>query len=558
VNKNTLLVRIGDLVRDKTIEGISDLRDESDRDGMRIVVELKRGEVGEVVLNNLYKHTQLQQTFGIIMLAIVAGRPKVLSLLEIVEHFIDFRREVVRRRIEFELRKAEARAHVLEGLRIALDHLDAVIALIRAAKSPPDAKAGLVAQFGLSEIQAQAILDMQLQRLTGLERQKILDELAELKALIDKLRGILASQRQLLQIVVDELRAAQAQFADERRTRILDEEGELSIEDLIADEDVAVTVTDTGYIKRTPISTYRNQRRGGKGRIGMRTREEDVVNHLFVASTHSYLMIFSDRGRAYWLKVHEIPDVGADGRGKAIANLVQMEAGEKIAAMLAVQEFDEQRFIVMGTSKGTVKKTELSAFANPRAGGIIAMGVDQGDSVMAVRLSDGASEIFIGTRDGMAIRFGEDEVRPMGRSAYGVRGIQLREGDQVVAMEVVKPGGTLLTVTEKGYSKRTDLDEYRVQGRGGFGLKNLEITDKNGPVVGIAQVHENEELLVITEQGKILRTPAADIRTIGRATQGVRLMELEGEDRVVSVALVDRDEEVVDSPAPEPDKGEPQ
>ena len=561
VNKTTLLVRIRDLVHDKTLEGISDLRDESDRDGMRIVIELKRGEVGEVILNNLYKHTQMQQTFGIIMLAIVAGRPKVLSLLEIVEHFIEFRREVVRRRIEFELRKAEARAHILDGLRIALDQLDAVIALIRGAKSPPDAKTGLVAQFGLSEIQAQAILDMQLQRLTGLERQKILDELVELKALIAKLRGILANQRLMLQIIVDELRAAQAKFSDERRTQILEEEGELSIEDLIADEDVAVTVTDTGYIKRTPISTYRNQRRGGKGRIGMRTREEDVVNHLFVASTHSYLMIFSDRGRAYWLKVHEIPDVGADGKGKAIANLVQMEGGEKIAAMLAVQEFDEQRFIVMGTRKGTVKKTELSAFANPRAGGIIAMGVEEGDSVMAVQLSDGASEIFIGTRDGMAIRFTEDDVRGMGRSAYGVRGIQLREGDQVVAMEVVKPGGTLLTVTEKGYSKRTDLDEYRVQGRGGFGLKNLEITDKNGPVVGIAQVHENEELLVITEWGKILRTPAADIRTIGRATQGVRLMELEGDDRVVSVALVERDEEVVDSPAPEPppqDKGEPE
>jgi DNA gyrase subunit A len=550
VNKKTLLERIGELVRDKAIEGISDLRDESDRDGMRIVIELKRGEVAEVVLNNLYKHTQLQQTFGIIMLAIVGGRPRVLGLVDIVEHFIEFRRDVVRRRIEFELRKAEARAHVLEGLRIALDHLDAVIALIRQAKSPPEAKAGLVAQFGLSEIQAQAILDMQLQRLTGLERQKILDELAELKALVDKLRGVLASQRKLLQIIVGELRAAQSRFGDDRRTQILEEEGELSIEDLIAEEDVAVTVTDTGYIKRTPISTYRNQRRGGKGRIGMRTREEDVVNHLFVASTHSYLMIFSDRGRAYWLKVHEIPDVGADGRGKAIANLVQMEGGEKIAAMLAVQEFDEQRFIVMGTRNGTVKKTELSAFANPRAGGIIAMGVEDGDSVIDVQLSDGQSEIFIGTRQGKAIRFVEDEVRAMGRTAYGVRGIQLRDDDEVVAMQVAKRGGTLLTVTEKGYAKNTALDEYRVTGRGGLGVKNVEITEKNGPVVAIAQVHENEELLAITEQGKILRTPASDIRTIGRATQGVRLMELEGDDKLVSVALVERDEEVVESPAP--------
>jgi DNA gyrase subunit A len=539
VNKARLLERIAELVREKTIEGISDLRDESDRTGMRIVIELKRGEVAEVILNNLYKHTSLQQSFGIITLAIVAGRPRVLSLLEVIENFVDFRREVVRRRIEFELRKAEARAHILEGLRIALDSLDAVIKLIRGSKNPPEAKGGLTTQFGLSDIQAQAILDMQLQRLTGLERQKILDELAELTALITRLRGTLASQPQLLQIIVDELKAVKAKFADPRRTQLVDEEGDFSIEDLIAEEDVAVTVTDTGYIKRTPITTYRTQSRGGKGRIGMRTREEDVVNHLFVASTHSYMMIFSTRGRAYWLKVHEIPDVGADGKGKSIANLVQMESGEKLAAMLAVEEFDNQHFIVMGTRKGTIKKTELSAFANPRAGGIIAMGIDDDDELLAVQLSDGQSEIFIGTRDGMAIRFEEGDARPMGRTAYGVRGIQLRDGDEVVAMEVVKPGGTLLTVTEKGYAKKTELDEYRVQGRGGYGLKNLEVTDKNGHVVGIAQVHANEELLVITEWGKILRTPASEIRTIGRATQGVRLMDLEGEDTIVSVALVD-------------------
>ena len=551
VNKARLLERVADLVRHKTIEGISDIRDESDRDGMRVVIELKRGEVGEVILNNLYKHTQLQQTFGIIMLAIVAGRPRVLTLLEVIEEFVQFRREVVRRRIEFELRKAEARAHILEGLRIALDKLDAVIALIRASKNPPEAKAGLVSEFGLSELQAQAILDMQLQRLTGLERQKILDELAELVALIGSLREILASDRLLLEIIIDELHGVQSKFGDDRRTTILDQEGELSIEDLIADEDVAITVTDTGYIKRTPISTYRNQKRGGKGRIGMRTREEDVVNHLFVASTHAYMMVFSDRGRAYWLKVHEIPDVGPDGKGKAIANLVQMQPGEKTAAMLPVLEFDEKHFIVMGTRKGSIKKTELPSFSNPRAGGIIAMGIEEDDEVMAVRLSDGESQIFIGTRMGMAIRFSENDVRSMGRTAYGVRGIQLREGDQVVAMEVVKPGGTLLTVTQKGYAKRTDLEEYRVQSRGGLGLKNLEITEKNGPVVGIAQVHENNELLVITQQGKILRTPAADIRTIGRATQGVRVMDLGEDDSVVSVALVERDEEVVASPPEE-------
>jgi len=539
VNKAKLLERIAELVRDKTIEGISDLRDESDRTGMRMVIELKRGEVAEVILNNLYKHTSLQQTFGIITLAIVGGRPKVLSLLEVVENFVEFRREVVRRRIEFELRKAEARAHILEGLRIALDNLDAVITLIRGSKNPPEAKSGLTTRFGLTEVQAQAILDMQLQRLTGLERQKILDELGELTALIATLRGILADQKKLLQIIVDELRDVKAKFADPRRTQLVDEEGEFSIEDLITEEDVAVTVTDTGYIKRTPIATYRVQNRGGKGRIGMRTREEDVVNHLFVASTHSYMMIFSNRGRAYWLKVHEIPDVGPDHKGKSIANLVQFEEGEKLAAMLAVQEFDDHHYIVMGSRQGTIKKTELSAFANPRAGGIIAMGIEEGDEVIDVQLSDGKSEVFIGTRDGKAIRFPENDVRPMGRTAYGVRGIQLRDADEVVAMQVAKPGGTLLTVTEKGYAKKTELDEYRITARGGLGVKNIEVTDKNGHVVGIAQVHANEELLVITEQGKILRTPAAEIRTIGRATQGVRLMDLEGEDKIVSVALVE-------------------
>jgi DNA gyrase subunit A len=558
VNKKNLLERIADLVRDKALEGISDIRDESDRDGLRIVIELKRGEVGEVVLNNLYKQTQLQQTFGIITLAIVAGRPRVLSLLEVLEQFIEFRRDVVRRRIEFELRKAEARAHILEGLRIALDHIDAVITLIRQSKSTPEAKTGLMTTFGLSDIQAQAILDMQLQRLTGLERQKILDELAELVQLIEKLRTILGSQALLLQIVVDELRDAQAKFSDARRTQIIEDESEFSIEDLIADEDVAITVSDTGYIKRTPISTYRMQRRGGKGRIGMRTREEDVVNHLFVASTHSYLMIFTDRGRAYWLKVHEIPDVGADGRGKSIANLVQMEAGEKIASMVAVREFDDQHHVVMATRRGTIKKTELSAYSNPRAGGIIAMGIDEGDGVIAVMLSDGQSEVFMGTKAGMAIRFPEEDVRPMGRTAFGVRGISLREDDEVVAMEVVKPGGTLLTVTALGYGKRTPLDEYRVQSRGGLGLKNLEITEKNGHVIDIAQVSDGKELLLITEQGKILRTPTDDIRTIGRATQGVRLMDLDGGDKVVSVALVDKFEEPLkDDESPKDEEPQP-
>jgi DNA gyrase subunit A len=539
VNKKRLIESIAELHREKTIEGISDLRDESDRDGMRIVIELKRGEVPEVVLNNLYKHTQLQTTFGVIMLAIAAGRPKILTLLDVVENFVEFRREVVRRRTEFELRKAEARAHILEGLKIALDHLDEVIKLIRGSKSPVEARDGLIVQFKLTQIQAQAILDMQLQRLTGLERQKILDELVELMKTIERLRAILSSDELLMQVVVGELKDVRQKFGDDRRTEIIDESGEFRIEDLIADEDMAITVTNTGYIKRTAISTYRAQRRGGKGRIGMRTREEDYVSHLFVASTHTYIMIFTDRGRAYWLKVHEIPDVGPGGKGKAIATLVQLDEGEHIAALLAVKEFpaeDGQQFVVMGTRKGVVKKTDLSSFRNPRAGGIIAMGVEDGDAVIAVELSDGHEQIFLGTRDGMAIRFDENDVRSMGRGAYGVRGISLREGDEVVAMEVVREGGTLLTVAQNGYGKRTGLDEYRLQSRGGVGIINIQTSDRNGKVVGIAYVHDDDELMLISQQGMILRMKAGDIRTIGRATQGVRLIEMEEGDAVVSVA----------------------
>jgi DNA gyrase subunit A len=551
VNKARLIERIADLVREKSLEGISDIRDESDRDGLRIAIDLKRGEVGDVVLNNLYKQTQLQSSFGIIMLAIIGGRPKVLSLVELIETFVDFRREVVRRRTEFELRKAEARRHILDGLKIALDHIDAVIALIRAARTPGEAREGLITQFSLTQIQAQAILDMQLQRLTGLERQKILDELAELLQLIERLRAILSSDKLLLQIIVDELRAVQQRFGDDRRTEIIAAEGEFRIEDLIADEDMAITVSNTGYIKRTAITNYRNQRRGGKGRIGMRTREEDFVSHLFVASTHAYIMIFSDRGRAYWLKVHEIPDVGPDGRGKAIANLVSMEEGERIAALLTVKEFEEDKFVVMGTKRGVIKKTELSAFSNPRAGGIIAMGVEEGDSVIAVNISDGRGEIFIGTSDGMSIRFSETDVRSMGRTAYGVRGISLRDNDLVVAMEVLAPGGTILSVTEQGYGKRTELDEYRVQSRGGIGIINIQTSDRNGKVIGISQVTDDDELMLITQQGKILRMASKDIRTIGRSTQGVRLIDIEGDDRAVSIArLAERDDDDLQPAAP--------
>jgi DNA gyrase subunit A len=557
VNKARLIERIADLVREKTLEGISDIRDESDRDGLRIVIDVKRGEVGDVVLNNLYKHTALQSSFGIIMLAIVGGRPKVLSLVELLDSFVEFRREVVRRRTEFELRKAEARRHILEGLRIALDQLDAVITLIRNAANPGAARDGLMVQFGLSQIQSQAILDMQLQRLTGLERQKILDELAELLALIERLLAILSSEKLVMQIIVDELKAVREKHGDDRRTQILEDEDEFRIEDLIVEEDMAITVSNTGYIKRTAITNYRNQRRGGKGRIGMRTREEDFVSHLFVASTHAYILIFSDRGRVYWLKVYEIPDVGPDGRGKAIANLVSMEEGERIAALLTVKEFEDDKFIVMGTRHGVVKKTELSAFSNPRVGGIIAMGVEDGDAVIDAQVSDGKGEIFIGTRDGMSIRFEETDVRPMGRSAFGVRGISLREGDTAVAMEVLRPGGTILSVTEQGYGKRTELDEYRVQTRAGVGIINIQTSERNGKVVGIIQVTDDEELMLITQQGKILRMASRDIRSIGRSTQGVRLIDTEGDDLAVSIVrLAEKDDEEPEAESPA-DGGEP-
>jgi DNA gyrase subunit A len=541
VNKAKLLEKIAELVREKVIEGIADLRDESDREGLRIVIELKKGEHPELVLNNLLKHTPLQTTFGVIALAIVGGRPRVLSLLELLEQFIDFRREVVRRRTEFDLRKAEARAHVLEGIRIALDRLDEVIALIRAARSPAEALDGLVRQFGLTEIQGQAILDMQLQRLTGLERQKIVDELAELLKTIERLRAILGSEALLMEIVVDELKRVRARFADARRTEIVEDEGaEFDIEDLVPDEDMVISVSATGYIKRTRIDEYRLQRRGGGGASGMNVREEDAVSQLFVASTHAYVMIFTDRGRVYWLKVHRIPEAGRSGKGKHISNLVALDAGERVASLLSVREYpsaEGQAYVVMGTRRGIVKKTDLLAFSNPRQAGIIAMGVEPDDEVIDVQLSDGTSEILLGTRDGMAIRFSEAEVRPMGRTAYGVRGIALRGDDQVVSMAVVRDRASfVLSVTENGYGKRTPLDEYRVQSRGGMGIINIQASDRNGAVVGVLVVTGDDQLMLMTQQGKILRTRVADTRPIGRNTQGVRLIRLDEGDRVVSVA----------------------
>ncbi|MBK9243106.1 MAG: DNA gyrase subunit A [Acidobacteria bacterium] len=562
VNKATLIADTATLVRDKKLEGISDLRDESDRDGMRIVIELKRGELPDVVLNNLYKHTKLQMSYGITLLAISGGRPRVLNLLQIIELFIEFRKEVVRRRIEFELRKAEARAHILEGLKIALDHLDAVITLIRGSKNPAEARVGLMTNFGLSELQSQAILDMQLQRLTGLERQKIVDELTELVTLIEKLRAILSSDALILEIIIEELKAVREKYGDDRRTEIIEDSTDFRVEDLIADEDVVITSTQTGYIKRSALDEYRQQRRGGKGLIGMQTRDEDVVRHLFIANTHAYILIFSDRGKCYWLRVYDIPEVSRSSKGKSIANLVQMAEGEEIAALLKVQGFPEeedQRFIVMGTQQGTIKKTDLKAFSNPRAAGIIAIQVDDTDTLIAVAETDGKKDLVIGTKDGMAIRFSEDDARPMGRTAYGVRGISLREGDRVVAMEVVSDEATLLTVCENGFGKRTEVAEYRKQNRGGIGLKNVQTSDRNGLVVGIACVTDQDDLLMVTEQGQIIRMPTSGMRAIGRNTQGVRLIDLADGDRVVSIATLMQLEdpaEVAETPeAPETPAG---
>jgi DNA gyrase subunit A len=543
VNKARLIEKIAEMVRDKRIEGISDIRDESDRRGMRIVIDVRKGEPSQVLLNNLYKHSQLQDSFGIIMLAIVDQRPKVLNLLEVCEHFIAFRREVVRRRTAFELRRAEARAHVLEGFVIALDHLDAVIALIRAAASPAEAKTGLMAQFGLSEIQADEILKMQLQRLTSLERQKIVDELREIRVLIADLRDILAKPARVDRIVVEELEKVREEHGDARRTKIVDAVDEITAEDMIVDEDVAISITHTGYIKRTQISTYRSQRRGGRGRKGMQTKEEDFVDQLFIASTHSYILIFTDRGRVYWLKVHAIPEVGPTGRGKAVVNLVNLVPGEKIAAFVAVKSFDPGRYVFLSTRKGIVKKTELSAFSNPRTAGIIALGVEDDDALIESVITSGSNELLLGTRDGMAIHFQEDDVRSMGRTAYGVKGVTLEKDDEVVGVEVVEKGGTVLTLTSNGYGKRTAIEEYPLQSRGGKGTIDIKTTERNGPVVGMKFLPSDEQVMLITEKGMIIRLNTAEISTIGRNTQGVRLIHLEEGDHLVSVArLAEREE----------------
>jgi DNA gyrase subunit A len=552
VNKARLIEKIAELVREDRIKGIADIRDESDRQGMRIVLDIKKDEPPQVILNNLYKHTPLQDTFGIILLAIVDQRPRILNLLEACELFIDFRREVVRRRTTYELRKAEERAHILEGFVIALASLDRVIALIRAAKTPPEARTGLITEFGLSERQAEAILEMQLQRLTGLERQKIADELREKRELIARLKEILASAKLIDGIVAEELKKIREDHGDARRTVILDAVDEITVEDTIADEDVVISITHSGYVKRTFITSYRAQKRGGRGRVGMRTRDEDFVNNIFIASTHSYILIFTDRGRVYWLKVHEIPDVGPQGKGKAVVNLINLHAGEKIAAFCSVKDFASQGYVLLATRNGVIKKTELAAFSNPRPSGIIALSVEETDALINAVPTAGKDEILLGTRDGMAIHFHEEDVRPMGRAAYGVKGIELEAGDQVVALEVVRAGGTVLTVTENGYGKRTALDEYRKQSRGGKGLINIKTTGRNGRVVGVKFLAgEDEGVMLITEKGMIIRLNTADISTIGRNTQGVRLIQLEEGDHLVSVARLAEREEGEDAGPPE-------
>jgi len=544
VNKKRLIEQIAELVNDKRIDGVGDLRDESDRDGMRIVVELKRDAVAEIVINQLYKHTALQESFGVNMLAIVDGKPRLLNLKEALKAFVDHRKEVVTRRTAYDLRKAEERLHILEGYRIALDNLDAVIALIRSAADPKTAKEGLMTHFALSEIQAQAILDLRLQRLTGLERDKIMEEHRETVELIVKLRGILADEKEIYKIIVKELKEIKKNYGDERRTKIVDRTEEISIEDLIVDEDMAVTISHEGYIKRNPVTLYRAQRRGGKGKIGTTTREEDFVEYMFIASMHAYILFFTTIGKVYWIKVHELPQASRAARGKPIVNLLNLESGERVSAFLPVREFQEGRYIVFATKTGLIKKTELMAYANPRPSGIRAIGLEQGDEVIGVRLTDGQQELILSTADGQSIRFKEEQVRATGRGTFGVVGMKLDPNDKVVSMEILSLGADILTVAEGGFGKRTEMDEYRLQSRGGKGIITMKTTEKTGRVIGVQLVGADDQLMLITNTGKIIRLRINDIRVIGRNTQGVRLIDLDEGERVVSLArLAEKEEE---------------
>ncbi len=538
VNKKNLIEKIAALVRDKKIDGIIDIRDESDRDGMRIVIELRRETQPEVILNNLFKHTQLQITFGTIMLALVDGRPRILNLKELLQHFIDFRHEVVVRRTQFDLDKAEKRAHILEGLKICLDNIDEIVALIKKSRNPETAKNALMRRFGLTEVQAQAILDMRLQRLTGLERQKIEKEYKETIKLIEKLRAILANRKLRMNIIRDELLELKEKYGDERRTEIIGEVENFTIEDMIAEEDMVITISHKGFIKRFPISGYRRQNRGGKGSTGSTTREEDFVEHLFVASTHHYILFFTNRGRCYWLKVHEIPQAGKAAKGRAIVNLLNLQPGEKIAAFVNVREFNDRQYVIMATKMGLVKKTSLMAYSNPRKGGINAITIRDDDDLIEADLTDGTHDIMLATRDGKAIRFSESEVREMGRSAAGVKGISLSKGDYVIGMVVVKRNGTILVVTEKGYGKRSSISKYPVKHRGGKGIITLKTTPKVGKLVAIKEVVDEDDFMIITQKGVILRQKVKDISIIGRNTQGVRLIKLDENDAIADVARV--------------------
>ncbi len=538
VNKASVLEKIAELVREGRITGISDIKDESDRDGLRVVIELKRDAQPRVILNQLFKHTQLQNTFGGNMLALVKNRPKVLTLREMLDLYIEHRQEVVRRRTQFDLDEAEKRAHILEGLKIALDHIDEIIALIKKSANVDAARQGLMTKFKLSEIQAQAILDMRLQKLTGLERKKVEDEYVEVIKLIEKLKGILASARKIMDIIKSEVLEIRKKHADERRTEIISATGEFEVEDLIAEEDMVITISHWSYIKRLPVSTYRRQRRGGRGITGASTKEEDFIEHLFIASTHSYILFLTDKGRCYWLKVHEIPQAGRLSRGKAIVNMIEMGRQERIATFVRTKEFDDKHFLVIATKKGIIKKTVLSSYGNPRRSGIVAISLDEGDSVIDASITDGSQDIILAKRQGKAIRFPEKNVRAMGRSAMGVKGATLEEDDDVVSMIAAKGEGTLLVVTENGYGKRSPIDDYRITGRGGKGVITVKNTPRNGPVVCVMQVSDNDELMIISAKGVIIRLPIQGVSIMGRNTQGVKLINLDGGDKVVDVARV--------------------
>jgi DNA gyrase subunit A len=549
VNKASLIEKISELNRDKKIDGISEIRDESNREGIRVVLELGRGEIPQIAMNQLYKHTQMQTSFGIIMLALVDRRPQVVNLQEMLEAFVRFRREIVTRRTRYDLARAEERAHVLAGLRKAVEHLDLVIRIIRQAESPDAAKGALMSRLDLSEVQAKAILDMRLQRLTQLERHKLIEEHEQTLALIQELSGILASDARLMAIIKQELLAVKEEYGDARRTEILTETSELTIEDLLADEEMVVTITRSGYIKRTHVEAYRSQRRGGKGVTGMETKEEDIVEDLFVASTHSSLLFFTNLGKVHWLKVHEIPEGGRQAKGKAMVNLLSLGEGERVATCVPVRDFAAGGgYILFVTKQGKVKKTELEAYSHPRASGIQGIGLDEGDEVITTRRTDGQREVMIATKLGMIIRFPEEEVRSMGRGASGVRGIEVEDGDAVICADVMQEGITILTVTERGFGKRTPLDEYRLQGRAGKGIIDIKTGGRNGNVVAMLQVRDGDDILVVTTKGKMIRFHVADVSAQGRNTWGVRIIDLEADDRVGSVARVDAEQAPVEAP----------